>query len=42
MLGFIDNKAELRELKKTMVRSNTRGVYKSDNDDQWVAQHPEI
>jgi len=24
------------------VRSNTRGVYKSDDDDQWVANHAEI
>jgi hypothetical protein len=42
MLGFINNKAELKDLKKTLVRSNTRGVYKGDDDDQWVAQHPEI
>lgn len=25
-----------------MLRSNTRGVYKADTDDQWVAHHPEI
>ena len=25
-----------------MVRSNTRGVYKDDDDDQWISQHPEI
>lgn len=42
MLGFVNNKAELRALKKEMVRSNTRGVYKEDDDDQWVAQHSEI
>jgi DNA modification methylase len=42
ILGFIKNKAEFRELKKRLVRSNTRGVYKGDNDDQWVAAHPEI
>lgn len=42
MLGFVNNKAELRDLKKEMVRSNTRGVYKEDDDDQWVAQHSEI
>jgi len=42
LLGFIHTKMELRELKKTLVRSNTRGVYKADNDDQWVAEHPEI
>ena len=42
LLGLIRNKSELRELKHRMVRSNTRGVYKGDNDDQWVAGHPEI
>jgi hypothetical protein len=42
MLGFINNKAELKDLKKSLVRSNTRGVYKGDDDDLWVAQHPEI
>jgi hypothetical protein len=42
LFGFIKNKAELRALKKTLVRSNTRNVYKEDDDDTWVAQHPEI
>jgi len=42
VLGFIKNKAELRELKKTFVRSNTRGVYREDDDDRWIAEHPEI
>lgn len=42
LLGFIRNKEELRELKKGLVRSNTRGVYRADNDDQWVADHLEI
>ena len=42
LLGFIRNSAELRELKKRLVRSNTRGVYKGDDDDRWVAGHPEI
>jgi DNA methylase len=42
LLGFIQTKAELRALKKTMIRSNTRGVYKEDDDDKWVAEHEEI
>jgi SAM-dependent methyltransferase len=42
VLGFISSRAELRAFKKTFVRSNTRGVYKEDNDDRWVAQHQEI
>ncbi|MBA3946872.1 MAG: DNA methyltransferase [Herpetosiphonaceae bacterium] len=42
LLGFITNKAELQALKRTLVRSNTRSVYKNDDDDQWVADHAEI
>ena len=42
LLGFINNKAELQALKRGLLRSNTRGVYKGDDDDQWVKEHPEI
>jgi DNA modification methylase len=42
LLGFIESKDELRELKKRFVRSNTRSVYKSDEDDAWVAHHTAI
>jgi hypothetical protein len=42
LLGFINSKEELRALKKTLVRSNTRGVYKADDDDQWISDYPEI
>lgn len=38
ILGFIKDGAELRALKKSLVRSNTRGVYRSDGDHEWVAQ----
>jgi hypothetical protein len=42
LLGFINNKEELRELKKRLVRSNTRGIYKGDDDDKWISDFPEI
>jgi DNA modification methylase len=42
VLGFIKSKAELREMKKSFIRSNTRGVYKGDEDDKYVEGHPEI
>lgn len=42
LLGFIQSKEALRDLKKQMVRSNTRGVYKADTDDVLVAGHPQI
>lgn len=42
LLGFVKTKGELRALKEGLVRSNTRNVFKSDDDDQWIAGHPEI
>ena len=42
VLGFVRNRQELRSLKKSLIRSNTRGVYKSDTDDQLVAEHAEV
>ena len=42
LLGFVNNKDELRAIKKGLVRSNTRSVYKEDTDDQWVAQNTRI
>lgn len=42
LLGFINSKEELRVLKKSLLRSNTRGVYKGDSDDDYVKGFPEI
>lgn len=42
LLGFVRTKAELRALKGGLIRSNTRNVYKDDDDDSWIAAHPEI
>jgi DNA modification methylase len=42
LLGFIRDKPSLRKLKRTMLRSNTRGVYKEDADDRVVENHAEI
>lgn len=42
LLGFIKDRAALRELKQTLLRSNTRNVYKGDDDDLWIATHPVI
>jgi hypothetical protein len=41
-LGFMKNRHDLREFKKRLLRSNTRNVYKGDDDDHWVADVPEI
>ena len=42
LFGFIRSKSELQALKRRLVRSNTRGVYKADRDDELVAGHVEI
>jgi hypothetical protein len=42
LLGFINNKDELKAMKQSLMRSNTRNVYKGDEDDKWVAEHEEI
>jgi hypothetical protein len=42
LLGMLNTREDLRRLKGTLVRSNTRGVYSHDSDDQWVNNHPEI
>lgn len=41
-LGFINNKSDLRNIKRTLVKSNTRGVYKEDDDDAAVSEFSEI
>ena len=42
LLGYIRTKADLRALKKGMLRSNTRGVYQADDDDRWVVGQSEV
>jgi tRNA G10 N-methylase Trm11 len=42
MLGFIKNKRDLRTLKQQLVRSNTRSVYKRDDDDRLINENSEI
>jgi hypothetical protein len=42
MLGFINDKKELQALKRSFVRSNTRSVYKGDQDHTWIANFPQI
>lgn len=42
LLGFVADREALRALKRGLVRSNTRGVYRADDDDQWVAENPAV
>lgn len=42
VLGLINTRSDLQLLKKGLIRSNTRNVYKGDDDDKWIEEHPEI
>ena len=42
LLGFLDDRESLRAVKRDLVRSNTRSVYKHDDDDSWLEQFPMI
>jgi hypothetical protein len=42
LLGFIRDKADLQALKRSLLRSNTRNVYKGDDDAWHVRAHPGI
>lgn len=42
VLGFFEDMLNLRGYKKTLLRSNTRGVYKVDTDDEWVSKYDKI
>jgi DNA modification methylase len=42
LLGFLHNKNELREMKQGLLRSNSRNIYKHDNDDRFIIHHPEV
>lgn len=42
LLGFINTKADLQKFKKTLIRSNTRNIYKDDNDYEWISEYKNI
>jgi len=42
LLGFIRNKTELKQVKKGLIRSNTRNIYKEDSDDLWVRENARV
>jgi DNA modification methylase len=42
LLDLIGTRKQLRELKKQLVRSNTRSVYREDEDHRWVEDFEEI
>lgn len=42
LLGFMQTRKDLRAHKKRLLRSNTRGVYKADRDDEHVQDFPRV
>jgi DNA modification methylase len=42
ILGFSEDIGGVQKVKKRLVRSNTRSVYKTDDDERWIADHHEI
>ncbi|MCY3538923.1 MAG: DNA methyltransferase [bacterium] len=42
LLGYLNDRTDLQTAKKTLVRSNTRGVYSNDDDDAWVGENEEV
>jgi len=38
LLGYLGSRSDLQSMKKGLIRSNTRGVYRDDADDTWVQQ----
>jgi len=42
ILGLLPDRRALRAAKRGLLRSNSRGVYKGDDDDAWVAEHAEV
>jgi len=41
-LGYVYNTKSLRRIKHAMIRSHSKGIYKSDNDGKWVVNIPEV
>jgi hypothetical protein len=42
MLGFVENVADLREIKRHLLKSNTRTIHKGDSDDRFVRKFGSI
>ncbi len=42
LLGFVTDRDTLRAVKRGLVRSNTRGVFRADDDDELVSSNPKI
>lgn len=42
LLDYLRDRSDLQQMKRNLVRSNTRSVYRIDDDDIWVSNHSEV
>ncbi len=42
LLGYLTDRVSLRSTKRELLRSNTRGVYRDDDDSAWVADDERV
>ena len=42
LLGFINTSEDLRAIKKTLLRSNSKGIYKDDDDLKWIKDNQTV
>lgn len=42
LLSYLRDRSDLQKMKRNLVRSNTRSVYRIDDDDIWVSDHLEV
>ena len=42
LLGFINTSEDLRAIKKTLLRSNSKGIYKDDDDLKWIKENQTV
>ncbi len=42
LLGFINSSENLRAIKKTLLRSNSKGIYKDDDDLKWIKDNQTV
>jgi len=42
LLGLISDRKQLRHVKQSLLRSNTRNVFVQDSDGEWVAHNPRV
>ena len=42
VLGFLNDRKDLRAMKNNLMRSNTRNVYKGDADGEWIAHNDRV